>query len=133
MKKGLITSVWHIPKLSRNLFSVERFKKDVGPVTFKQDGCFAEVNGLRWKLGALKGKGLFKLCMEPFLVDEASVTSSLGCHGDTTSYLWHLRLGHIDYDGLSTIVTKGFGTGIKLTSVRKWELCDAVSSASRRR
>ena len=46
------------------------------------------------------------------------------CHGDTTSYLWHLRLGHIGYGGLTTIVTKGFGTGIKLTSVRKWELCD---------
>ena len=111
--------MWHIPKLSRNFFSVGRFTKDVGPVTFTQDGCFAEVNGLRWKLGAREGKGLFKLCIEPFLVDEANVTSSLECHGDTTSYLWHLRLGHIGYGGLTTIVTKGFGTDVNLIPVPK--------------
>ena len=90
VKRGVLTSVWQIPKLSRNLFSVGRSTKDVGLVTFKQDGCFAEVIGLRWKLVVREGKGLFKLCMEPFLVDEANVTSSFGFHGDATSYLWHL-------------------------------------------
>ena len=62
-KKGVLTNVWHIPKLSRNLFSVGRFIKDVGPVTFECDGCFTEAKGLKWKLGAREGKGLFKLCM----------------------------------------------------------------------
>ena len=133
VKKGVLTSLWHIPKLSRNLFSVGRFTKDVGLVTFKQGECFAEVNGLRWKLGAREGKGLFKLCIEPFLVDEANVTSSLECHGDTTLYLWHLRLGHIGYDGLSTILTIGSGTGIKLTSLLKWELCDVCEISKQTR
>ncbi|KAE9565726.1 hypothetical protein CGMCC3_g18090 [Colletotrichum fructicola] len=54
MKKGVLTNVWYIPKLSRNLFSVGRFTKDVGPVTFESDGCFAETKGLKWKLGALR-------------------------------------------------------------------------------
>ncbi|KAG2758505.1 hypothetical protein Pcac1_g29358 [Phytophthora cactorum] len=40
MKKGVLTNVWYIPKLSRNLFSVGRFTKDVGPVTFESDGVF---------------------------------------------------------------------------------------------
>uniref|UniRef100_H3H7L6 CCHC-type domain-containing protein n=1 Tax=Phytophthora ramorum TaxID=164328 RepID=H3H7L6_PHYRM len=53
MKKGVLTNVWHIPKLSRNLFSVGRFTKDVGPVTFESDGCFADNKGLKWQLGAL--------------------------------------------------------------------------------
>uniref|UniRef100_H3H9D2 CCHC-type domain-containing protein n=1 Tax=Phytophthora ramorum TaxID=164328 RepID=H3H9D2_PHYRM len=61
MKKGVLTNVWHIPKLSRNLFSVGRFTKDVGPVTFESDGCFADNKGLKWQLGAREGKGLFKL------------------------------------------------------------------------
>uniref|UniRef100_A0AAV1TQ11 Retrovirus-related Pol polyprotein from transposon TNT 1-94-like beta-barrel domain-containing protein n=1 Tax=Peronospora matthiolae TaxID=2874970 RepID=A0AAV1TQ11_9STRA len=30
IKKGVLTDVWHIPKLSRNLFSVGRLTKDVG-------------------------------------------------------------------------------------------------------
>ncbi|KAG6590650.1 gag-pol polyprotein [Phytophthora cinnamomi] len=57
VKKGVLTNVWHIPKLSRNLFSVGRFTKDVGPVTFESDGCFTETKGLKWKLGAREGKG----------------------------------------------------------------------------
>ncbi|GMF66050.1 unnamed protein product [Phytophthora lilii] len=75
-KKGVLTNVWHIPKLSRNLFSVGRFTKDVGPVTFETDGCFAEAKGIKWKLGAREGKGLFKLCMTPVVPDEANVASS---------------------------------------------------------
>ena len=39
IKKGVLTGVWHIPKLSRNLFSVGRFTKNVGAVTFNSDGC----------------------------------------------------------------------------------------------
>ncbi|KAG3230570.1 hypothetical protein PI124_g24332 [Phytophthora idaei] len=50
MEKGVLTNVWHIPKLSRNLFSVGRFTKDVGPVVFERDGCFAEKKGLKWLL-----------------------------------------------------------------------------------
>uniref|UniRef100_A0AAV1TQA7 CCHC-type domain-containing protein n=1 Tax=Peronospora matthiolae TaxID=2874970 RepID=A0AAV1TQA7_9STRA len=33
-KKGVLTNVWHIPKLSRNLFSVGRFTKDVATLKF---------------------------------------------------------------------------------------------------
>ena len=65
--------------------------------------------------------------MKPVLVDEANVTSSLGCHEDTTSYLWHLRLGHIGHGGLSTIVTKGYGIGINLASVSQWEMCNGCA------
>ncbi|KAG2963263.1 hypothetical protein PC120_g27553 [Phytophthora cactorum] len=127
MKKGVLTNVWYIPKLSRNLFSVGRFTKDVGPVTFESDGCFAETKGLKWKLGAREGKGLFKLCMTPMMPDEANVASSKDRKGDTTSYLWHLRLGHIGHGGLDAIVKKGYGTGINMTSVKQWELCDGCA------
>ena len=54
VNKGVLTDVWHIPKLSRNLFSVRRFIKDVGPVTFEVDGCFADTKGFKWKLGTLE-------------------------------------------------------------------------------
>uniref|UniRef100_A0AAV1T0V2 CCHC-type domain-containing protein n=1 Tax=Peronospora matthiolae TaxID=2874970 RepID=A0AAV1T0V2_9STRA len=76
VKKGVLTNVWHIPKLSRNLFSVGRFIKDVGPVTFEVDGCFAETKGFKWKLGALEGMGLFKLCMTPVLPAEVTEAST---------------------------------------------------------
>lgn len=76
IKKGVLTKIWHIPKLLRNLFSVGRFTKDVGFVSFETDGCFAKAKGLEWKLGARKGKGLFKLCMTPIVHDKANVASS---------------------------------------------------------
>ena len=103
-KKGVLTDVWHIPKLPRNLFSVGRFTKDAGPVTFESDGCFAEAKSVKWQLGARMGKGLFKLCMTPLIPDEANVSSSKSQNGNTTSYLWHLRLGHIGHSGLEDIV-----------------------------
>uniref|UniRef100_H3H9I1 Integrase catalytic domain-containing protein n=1 Tax=Phytophthora ramorum TaxID=164328 RepID=H3H9I1_PHYRM len=127
MKKGVLTNVWHIPKLSRNLFSVGRFTKDVGPVTFESDGCFADNKGLKWQLGAREGKGLFKLCMTPMMPDEANAAGSKDRQGDTTSYLWHLRLGHIGHGGLDAIVKKSYGVGIDMTSVKQWELCDGCA------
>ncbi|KAG6604645.1 Gag-pol Polyprotein [Phytophthora cinnamomi] len=84
-------------------------------------------NGLKWKLGAREGKGLFKLSMTPVMPDEANVASSKDRKGDTTSYLWHLRLGHIGHGGLDAIVKKGYGSGIDMTSVKQWELCDGCS------
>ena len=71
-----------------------------------------ERKDLCWNIGAREGKELFKLCMTPIRMDEANVTSSMRCHGDTTSYLWHLRLGHIGHGGLDAIVKKNFGIGI---------------------
>uniref|UniRef100_A0AAV1V3B1 Polyprotein n=1 Tax=Peronospora matthiolae TaxID=2874970 RepID=A0AAV1V3B1_9STRA len=110
-------------ELSRNLFSVGRFIKDVGPVTFEVDGCFAETKGFKWKLGALEVKGLFKLCMTPEFPDEVNVASPINFKGDNTSYLWHLRLGHIGHGGLDAIVKKDYGSGIGMKSVQKWEFC----------
>ena len=73
--KGVLTGVWHIPKLTRNLFSFGRFTEDVGPVTIESDGCFAQAKSVTWQLGARMGKGLFKLCMTPIMPDEANVSS----------------------------------------------------------
>ena len=38
-KKCLLKGVWHIFKLSRNLFSVKRFIKDVAPIIFDNKCC----------------------------------------------------------------------------------------------
>uniref|UniRef100_A0AAV1U1V6 Retrovirus-related Pol polyprotein from transposon TNT 1-94-like beta-barrel domain-containing protein n=1 Tax=Peronospora matthiolae TaxID=2874970 RepID=A0AAV1U1V6_9STRA len=80
-EKGVLTDVWHIQMLSRNLFSVGRFTKDVGPVTFKTNGCFAKTKGVKWKLGAREGKGPFTLCMTPEASNEANALSSNDCKG----------------------------------------------------
>ena len=122
----MVTNVWYILKLSRNLFSVGRFIKDVGPVTVEVDGCFAETVGVKWKLGVLEGKGLFKLCMTPELPDEVHVATSKS-KGENTSYLWHLRLGHIGHGGLDTILKKYIGNGSGIKSVQKWEFCEGCA------
>ncbi|KAJ8535041.1 hypothetical protein ON010_g13696 [Phytophthora cinnamomi] len=101
IKKGVITGVWHILKLSRNLFSVGRFTKDVGP------------------LGAREGKELFKLCMTPAMPGEANEPSLKERKGDTTSYLWHFRHGHIGQGGLDAIVKKGYGVGVDMAVVKQ--------------
>ena len=52
MKKGVLTNVWYISKLSRNMFPVGRFTKDIGPMTFESDGCFAELKNFKWLVRA---------------------------------------------------------------------------------
>jgi len=74
-KKSVLTNVWHIPKLTRNLFSVGRFTKDVAPMTFDTSVCYVNLKSQKWKIGERAGKGLFKLCMTPVQAESASVAS----------------------------------------------------------
>ena len=46
VRKGVLTDVCHIPRLTRNMFSVGRFTKYVGLVTFDSDGCFAQAKSV---------------------------------------------------------------------------------------
>uniref|UniRef100_A0AAV1TPQ4 GAG-pre-integrase domain-containing protein n=1 Tax=Peronospora matthiolae TaxID=2874970 RepID=A0AAV1TPQ4_9STRA len=127
VKKNVLIGVWHIPKLTRNLFSVGRFTKDIGLVTFESDGCFAKSKSVKWQLGTRKGKGLFRLCMTPLMPDEENVLSSTGFNGTNRPYLWHPRLGHVGHDGLDFIVKKGYGIGINVTSVQRWDMCQGCA------
>uniref|UniRef100_A0AAV1TLY0 GAG-pre-integrase domain-containing protein n=1 Tax=Peronospora matthiolae TaxID=2874970 RepID=A0AAV1TLY0_9STRA len=51
--------------------------------------------------------------------DEANDSGSTGLSGTASSYLWHLRLGHIGHGGLDFIVKKGYGIGINIASVKQ--------------
>ena len=130
VKKGVLRNVWHIPKLSRNLFSVGRFTEDVAPVTFDKNSCFVNLKGSKWTIGDRVGKGLFKLNMAPVPVETANVAGAAQEDKTTSadkSYLWHLRLGHIGFGGLEAVVKKNLATGIDLGSVNQWELCDGCA------
>ena len=61
--------------------------------------------------------------MTPELPDEVNV-ARMNCKGDTNSYLWHLRLGHIGHGSLAAIVKKDYGSGIGMKLVKKWEFCE---------
>ena len=67
--------------------------------------------------------------MTPILPHEANAASSKESKGDTTSYLWHLRLGHIGYGGLNDMVKKSYGTGLDIKSVKQWEICSRQTDA----
>lgn len=45
VKKDVLTNVWHIPKLSRNFFSVGGFTKDVTPITFDRSVYYVSLKG----------------------------------------------------------------------------------------
>lgn len=134
VRKGVLTNVRLVPKLSRNLFSVARFARDVGLITFDSTKCVATVNGLVWTIGKRIGKGPFQLDMTPTIANKpaaiaAAIAVALVSSGSTSvskSYLWHLRLGHIVHGGLDTIVTNNLG-GIDIGSANKWELCDGCA------
>lgn len=63
-KAALPTSVRHIPRLSHELYFIGWLTKDVGPVTFERNGCFAETMASRWKLGARRKNWGYLSCAE---------------------------------------------------------------------
>ena len=117
--KGVLKNVWHILKLTRNLFSVGRFTKDVVAVTFDTSTCYADFKSQKWKIGERARKGPFKLCMTPVQVKSACVASESKDPQMSRSYLWHLCLGHIGHDGLKAIVKQKLGIGIDIEPVSK--------------
>lgn len=52
-----------------------------------------------------------------------NAAKSPGFKEDRKSYLWNLWLGHIGHDGLNCTVTTNIGTGIDISSVKKWDVC----------
>ena len=85
--KGVLISVWHIPKLSRNLFSVGRFTNDVTPVTFDNNGCTVQLKGAKWNIDTRVGKGLFKLNMTPLPIETVNMASTIQDAVASKSYL----------------------------------------------
>ena len=67
-----------------------------------------------WKLGIYEGKGLFQLCMTPMMPKETNAAK-----GNNTSYLWHLKLGHIGFKCLIENVKKNSWTGIDMKSANR--------------
>ncbi|TYZ63974.1 hypothetical protein PybrP1_002805, partial [[Pythium] brassicae (nom. inval.)] len=137
LRKDILTNVWLVPRLSTNLFSVARFAKDVGPVTFDKNEYVATLKGSKWTIGKSFGKGLFKLNMTPVnsgtSAANAHELATSGSSSKSKSYVWRLRLGHVGHVGLNMIVKNKLGTGIDIASVSKWELCDGcVDSTSAR-
>ena len=65
--------------------------------------------------------------MNPVTYEQAKTAKSSGCQGDTKSYLWHIRLGHIGHGGLGCIATKNIETDIDISSVKKWDVCDGCA------
>ena len=123
MKKGVLKGLWHIPKLSCNLFSAGRFTNDAAPVTFDSKYCSVLLKGNKWTIGTRAGKGLFKLNMSPVPVETVNMASESQSSTISKSYLWHLRLGHIGYSGLKATVNNNLATGIDSRSIKQWELC----------
>ena len=103
------------------------FTKDVGPITFDKEKCFAKIKAINWTIGTRIGKGLLKLCMTPVPISNVHALAGSESSLVSKAYLWHLRLGHIGHGGLDTIVKKKLSIGIDIKSVNKWELCDGCA------
>ena len=118
VRRRFLTNVWFVPKLGHNLFLVARFARDVGPITFDSMKRVATVNGLAWTIVERIGKGLFQLEMTPTNPTKPAVTAAAIVSSDSISmsksYLWRLRLGHIDHGGIDMIVKNKLGVGIDI-------------------
>lgn len=127
---GVLKNVWHVPRLSRNLFSVARFARDVGPITFETNKkCAATLKGSVWTIGTRVKKGLFKRNMTPIIGGKSGANAFATSDSNSTakSHIWHLRLGHIGHAGLDLMVKNKLRNGINIAAASKWEQCDGCA------
>ena len=75
-----------------------------------------ETKSIKLKLGALEGIGLLNLYMLPELNQGVDIASLNNYKVSTTSYLCHIRSGHIGHRGLDVVVKNYYGNGIGMST-----------------
>ena len=125
----LLNNVLFIPGFHRNLISVSKFLDDGFSISFNNNLVVISRNGLTictgnsennlYVLRPLTHNSL--LNTEMFKVEKPKTKRQKISHDDT--YLWHLRLGHINLDRIDRLIKSGALNQLKLGTLPICESC----------
>ena len=108
----ILKDVLYAPAVRRNLISVSKVLRDGYDVSFSDNGCVISYNKHFVSAGTLID-GLFIINISPELqqiveLNNINLSSKIKRSSDfNKTYLWHLRLCHINLDRISRLVRDG--------------------------
>ena len=124
----ILKDVLYAPAVRRNLISVSKVLRDGYDVSFSDNGCVISYNKHLVSAGTLID-GLFIINVSPELqqiveLNNVNLSSKRKRSSDfNETYLWHLRLCHINLDRISRLVRDGPLGSLKVEALPTCESC----------
>ncbi|GKD84532.1 retrovirus-related pol polyprotein from transposon TNT 1-94 [Tanacetum coccineum] len=124
-RSQLINFVYYVEGLGHNLFYVRQFCDSNLEVAFRKHTCFIrDLKGVDLLKG-LRGLNLYTLSMENLLL--SSPICLLSKASKIKSWLWHMRLSHLNFDYITSIAKQGLVRGLPKLKYQKGHLCPACA------
>ncbi|KAD4179568.1 hypothetical protein E3N88_28159 [Mikania micrantha] len=123
----LVTNVYYIPSLCNNILSLGQFDEGGNKIVIN--------NGVLW-MYERSGATLMKVKRGPNRLYKIKLQTVLPTcflsKMDDTAWLWHARLGHINFETLRSMTKEGMADGLPIID-HKSELCEACLARKHRR
>ncbi|GJY67065.1 retrovirus-related pol polyprotein from transposon TNT 1-94 [Tanacetum coccineum] len=121
----VISRVYYVEGLEHNLFSVGQFCDADLKVAFRKNTCFIHnLEGVDLLSGS-RDINLYKISLDDML--RSSLICLISKASKTKSWLWHLRLSHLNFGTLNKLAKDGLARGIPRLKFQKDHLCSACS------
>nr|GEU49442.1 retrovirus-related Pol polyprotein from transposon TNT 1-94 [Tanacetum cinerariifolium] len=123
--KVTISRVYFVEGLGHNLFSVGQFCDSDLEVAFRQHTCFIRnLDGVDLLTGS-RGNNLYTLSLQDMMA--SSPICFLSKASMTKSWLWHLRLSHLNFGAINHLARQGLVRGLPKLKFEKEHLCSACA------
>ncbi|GJR80076.1 retrovirus-related pol polyprotein from transposon TNT 1-94 [Tanacetum coccineum] len=120
-----ISRVYYVEGLGHILFSVEQYCDSDLKVALRKHTChIRDLDGVDL-LKRLRGSNLYTLSLENMI--STSPTCLLSKASKTKSWLWHLRLSHLNFEYITQLAKQGMVHGIPRLKFQKDHLCSACA------
>ncbi|GJS35150.1 retrovirus-related pol polyprotein from transposon TNT 1-94 [Tanacetum coccineum] len=120
-----ISRVYYVEGLGHNLFSVGQFCDADLKVTFQKNTCFIHnLEGVDLLSGS-RDTNLYTISLDDIL--KTSPICLLSKASKTKSWLWHIRLSHLNFGTLNKLAKDGLARDIPWLKFQKDHLCSACA------
>ncbi|GJZ49251.1 retrovirus-related pol polyprotein from transposon TNT 1-94 [Tanacetum coccineum] len=120
-----ISRVYYVEGIGHNLFSIRKFCDSNLEVSFRQHTCFIRnLEGVDL-LNGPPGNNLYTLSLGYMMA--SSPICLLSKASNTKSWLWHLRLSHLNFDAINHLARHDLVRGLPKLKFEKDHLCSACA------
>nr|GFD30453.1 integrase, catalytic region, zinc finger, CCHC-type, peptidase aspartic, catalytic [Tanacetum cinerariifolium] len=120
---NMISRVYYVEGLGHNLFSVAKFCDSDLEVAFRKHSCYVcDTAGVELIKGSC-GSNLYTILVEDML--KFSPICLLSIAFKNKSWLWHLRLNHLNFGTINDLARKNLVRGLPRLKFEKDYLCFA--------
>ncbi|GKA39465.1 putative ribonuclease H-like domain-containing protein [Tanacetum coccineum] len=128
---SVISRVYYVEGLRHNLFSIGQFRDSDLEVAFRKHTCFVrDLDGVDLIKGS-RGTNLYTISVEDMM--RSSPICLLSKASKNKSWLWHLRLNHLNFGTLNDLARKDLVRGLPRLKFEKDHLCPACQLGKSRK